>query len=146
MKQALFPHPRLFARIAPLALLLLASAGVHAEQFALSGGAEVPPVATSASGTGDIAVMPDHSVSGSVRISGMSPSMAHIHTGAVGKNGPPIVTLNKGADGSFGVPAGAKLSDAQYADYLAGNLYVNVHSAQNPGGELRGQLPGKPMR
>jgi hypothetical protein len=42
----------------------------------------------------------------------------------------------------FDAPAGAKLTDAQYAAYKAGNLYVNVHSAKNPGGEIRAQLKG----
>ena len=38
------------------------------------------------------------------------------------------------------VVAGAKLTDDQYAAYKAGNLYVNVHSAANKGGEVRGQI------
>ena len=38
------------------------------------------------------------------------------------------------------MPAGSVLSDEQYAAYLAGNLYINVHSAENKGGEIRGQL------
>ena len=37
---------------------------------------------------------------------------------------------------------GAKLTEAQYESYKAGKLYVNVHSARNPGGEIRGQLKG----
>ena len=36
--------------------------------------------------------------------------------------------------------AGAKLTDAQYDSFKAGNLYVNVHSAANKGGEIRAQL------
>jgi len=47
--------------------------------------------------------------------------------------------LTKNGD-TYTVPAGAKLSEAQYASFQAGNLYVNVHTAANPGGELRGQL------
>lgn len=142
-------RPGLLARIAPLAVLLLATAGLHAQQplsVVLAGTAEAPPVATSASGTGTITVMPDRTVSGTITTSGMTPTMAHIHEGAVGKNGPPIIHLSKTSNDSFSVPAGAKLSDAQYKAYVAGNLYVNVHSALHPDGEIRGQLPGKPMR
>lgn len=140
-------NSNLFRRLAPLALLLLASAGLHAGQpgsFPLSGAAEVPPIVTSASGTGEITVMPDRTVSGSVKIAGMTPTMAHIHEAAAGKNGPSIITLTPGTNNSYSVPAGAKLTEAQYASYKDGMLYVNVHSAQHPGGELRGQLP-KPV-
>lgn len=140
---------RLLNRAASLALLLLVSANLYAQQpmtITLKGDAEVPAVTTSAMGTAEINVAPDHKVSGSIRVSGLVPTMAHIHEGAVGKNGPPIVTLTKTGNDGFAVPADAKLSDAQYASYLAGNLYVNVHSAQFPNGEIRAQLLGKPMR
>jgi len=40
----------------------------------------------------------------------------------------------------FTVPAGAKLTDAQMQSLQSGNLYVNVHSAANPNGEIRAQL------
>jgi predicted small secreted protein len=107
----------------------------------LSGTQEVPPVKTSASGSGTITVGSDKSVSGSVTTSGVNGTAAHIHTGAAGQNGPVAVPLTKGADGNtWSVPAGAKLTDAQYDAYKAGNLYVNVHSAANKGGEIRGQL------
>lgn len=140
---------RLFTQALPLALLLLGSASLYAQQpmtTVLKGDAEVPAVTTTATGTVDISVKPDHKVSGSIKFSGLVPTMAHIHEGAVGKNGPPIITLVKAGDDSFTVPADAKLTEAQYASYLAGNLYVNVHSAKSPNGEIRAQLVGKPMR
>jgi hypothetical protein len=143
------PPRTLLVRIAPVVLLLLVSASLRAEQpftISLNGAAEVPPVATSATALGQFTVLPDRAVSGSIKISGMVPTMAHIHEAAVGKNGPPIITLSKSTDDSYAVPAGARLSEAQYKSYATGNLYVNVHSAQHPDGEIRAQLLGKPMR
>jgi hypothetical protein len=106
----------------------------------LSGDQEVPPVKTSATGAGTISVGADKSVSGSVTTSGVAGTMAHIHDAPPGKNGGVAVPLAKSGDNTWSVPAGAKLTDAQYESFKAGNLYVNVHSAANPGGELRGQL------
>jgi hypothetical protein len=40
----------------------------------------------------------------------------------------------------WSVPAGAKLTQEQYASFKAGNLYVNVHSAEHKPGEIRAQL------
>ena len=131
------------SRVAPFALLLMASANLHAQQpmlISLNGDAEVPPVTTSAKGTGQITVMPDRTVSGSIKVSGLVPTAAHIHEGAVGKNGPPIITLTQTARDSFVIPAGARLTNAQYTGFTSGNLYVNVHSAQYPNGEIRAQL------
>jgi hypothetical protein len=106
----------------------------------LSGDQEVPPVKTAASGGGTIVISSDKSVSGNISTTGVDATAAHIHDGPAGKNGPVIIPLTKGADNSWSVAAGAKLTDAQYASYLAGNLYVNVHSAANKGGEIRAQL------
>lgn len=109
----------------------------------LSGQQEVPPVSTSASASGTIIVSPDKSVSGSITVSGMEATAAHIHQGAPGQNGPVIIPLTKGSDDTWSVPSGAKLTDAQYKRYLAGSLYINVHSAAHKGGEIRAQLNPK---
>lgn len=106
----------------------------------LSGGEEVPPVSTTASGNGTITINPDMSVSGKVATSGVVGTMAHIHQAEAGKNGPVVIPLEKDGEHNWIVPAGAKLNEAQYQAYKAGQLYVNVHSAENKGGEIRGQL------
>jgi hypothetical protein len=106
----------------------------------LSGDQEVPPVQTSASGSGTITVDDDRSVKGKITTSDLKGTGAHIHEGAVGKNGPDIITLKKSSDNEWSVPGDAKLTDAQYDAYKAGNLYVNVHSDANKSGEIRGQL------
>jgi hypothetical protein len=106
----------------------------------LSGAEEVPPVTTSATGTGTINVSADKKVTGTIKTAGVEGIAAHIHIGATGKNGPPAVTLTKNPDGSWSVPANTTLTDEQLAKYQAGELYVNVHSAANKGGEIRGQV------
>lgn len=109
-------------------------------QVKLSGDQQSPPVTTSASGSGTITVNDDKTVSGSVTTSGVAVTAAHIHEGPPGKNGPVIVPMSKTAENTWSIGPGAKLTDAQYADFKAGNLYVNVHSAAYKGGEIRGQL------
>jgi len=106
----------------------------------LSGSQEVPAVTTTASGTGTITVGADHGVSGSVTTSGLVGTMAHIHEGPAGKNGPVIIPLTKNGNDGWTVPPGAKLTDAQYQAFKAGDLYLNVHSDQHKGGEIRAQL------
>ncbi|WP_310491354.1 CHRD domain-containing protein [Dechloromonas sp.] len=109
-------------------------------KFKLSGDMEVPPVATKASGEGMITIKPDMSVSGKVMTSGLTATMAHIHIGKAGANGPVVITLSKSGDNGWMVPEGSKLSADQYQAYKAGELYVNVHSAEYKPGEIRGQL------
>jgi hypothetical protein len=105
----------------------------------LTGTEEVPPVNVTGSGSGTIRVAADGAVSGSVSTTGVQGMMAHIHQGAKGQNGPIIIPLTKNGD-TYTVPAGAKLNDAQMQAFKAGQLYVNVHTARNKGGEVRGQL------
>jgi hypothetical protein len=84
----------------------------------------------------------DRSVKVNVTASGMTATASHIHMGAAGTNGPVIVPFAKTGDNAFASAPDAKLTDEQYAAYKAGNLYVNVHSAKSPGGEIRAQLKG----
>ena len=105
----------------------------------LTGANEVPPVTTSASGDGAISIADDGTVSGSVTTKGVQGTAAHIHMAAAGNNGPVIVPFTKEGD-TYKAPAGAKLNADQLKAFKSGNLYVNVHSAANPNGEIRGQL------
>jgi hypothetical protein len=132
---------RICAVVAAAALLVgLGTAAAAEVKVHLTGAEETPPVTTSASGTGSITIAADKTVTGTVTTTGIDSTVAHIHVGAPGVAGPPIITLSKGADGAWSVPAGSKLTDEQFASFKAGNLYVNVHSAAHPPGEIRGQL------
>ena len=123
--------------------VLLAAFGVaNAKDVAvsLSGDQEVPAVTSAAKGTGTITIADDRSISGSVKTTGVVGTMAHVHEAAPGQNGPPIITLEKKGENEWAIPGGSKLTDAQVASFNAGNLYVNVHSAEHKGGEIRSQL------
>lgn len=132
-------------RRALLAVSLLGPALAMAQtaNLELKGSNEVPANGSAAGGSGSITVAADKTVTGNITTTGIEGRAAHIHTGAAGANGPVIVALSKNGDNGWTVPAGAKLSDEQYAAYVAGTLYVNVHSAAFPGGEIRGQLQPK---
>jgi hypothetical protein len=127
--------------VATMAVLAV-SQTMGGQQVTLSGASEVPPVTTSATGTATVTIKDDRSVAVAVTVKDMTPTASHIHEGAAGANGPVIVPFTKTGDNTFASAPDAKLTDAQYAAYKAGNLYVNVHSAKNPGGEIRGQIKG----
>lgn len=110
------------------------------QQVTLAGANEVPPNQSSASGSGTVTVHSDRTVSADISVQGMNATAAHIHEAAQGKNGKVIVPLTKVGDNHFATPAGARLTEEQYAAYKAGDLYVNVHSKDHPGGEVRAQL------
>lgn len=106
----------------------------------LAGDQEVPAVTTAAKGSGTVTIGDDMSVKGTVTTTGIAATAAHIHVGAAGKNGPVAVPMVKSGDNAWTFAPGAKLNDDQMKAFKAGELYVNVHSAANPGGEIRGQL------
>ena len=144
---------------AQLALLTSGSLYFNAHSAALSGGEirgqigrnvrfarlsateEVPPTSSSASGTGTLVVDPaTRAASGSITVSGITATAAHIHLAATGGNGPIIVPLTNAGGGVFSVPAGTVLTAVQLLAYKQGNLYYNAHSVQFPTGEIRGQI------
>ena len=130
-------------RLKPLAVAALLAAAVGtalAADLKLTGDQEVPPNTSTSVGTGTITVAADGSVSGSVAAPGMAGMAAHIHVGAAGVNGPVIIPLTGSAGDTWTVPPGAKLTPEQMEAYKAGNLYVNIHTAEHKGGELRAQL------
>ena len=145
------PSPSLWMCLA-LAIVLSACAGTPPRtRTVLTGDKESPPVNTSASGLTDISARQSRcpsagssgncpTVQGTVTTTGVVGTAAHIHQAAAGQNGPVIVTLVKTGPDSWAVPTGTTLTDAQYDAYFAGLLYVNVHSAANPNGEIRAQL------
>jgi hypothetical protein len=64
--------------------------------------------------------------------------MAHFHGPAdPGKDAPPVVTV---PDPRLPIGGSVRLTDKEMADLEAGKWYFNVHTAANPGGEVRGQL------
>lgn len=133
-------------------LVVWCAGSAAAEPVALTGSQEVPPVTTSASGVADISVIvtkcPAASSSatdcptmvGTVSVSGVSGTAAHVHLAPAGKNGPVIVPLIRQNDTTWAVAPGTTITRDQYQAWWDGNLYVNVHSAANPGGEIRAQL------
>lgn len=111
----------------------------------LDGGQETPPVATNAFGVAGVKV---NATLDSLQIwslhSGLSGPItgAHFHTGAVGVAGPVAISLNNLISGNKvtgKLPlAGFPANTLQM--FLEGNMYLNVHTAANPAGEIRGQV------
>lgn len=117
----------------------------------LTGSQEVPPVTTNASGTTDIGALVSRcpagasssncpTVYGTVVTSGVEGTAAHIHMAPAGQSGPVIVPLVKKSASVWAVAPSTLLTEDQWRAYLDGNLYVNVHSDKNKGGEIRAQL------
>src|SRR3954469_11008559 len=86
--------------------------GSGAMKVSLTGAEEVPAASTQAKGSGSFRVAEDGTVSGSVTTEGVQGTMAHIHQGAKGQNGPVIIPLTKSGD-TYTVPEGRKLTPAQ---------------------------------
>ncbi len=130
--------------ISSIAFALILSAAYSAVfaaeiKVTLSGSQQNPPVTTSATGSATVTVNDDMTVSVSVTTTGIAATASHIHMAPAGQNGPVIVPFTKTGETWASAP-GAKLTEAQFAAFKAGNTYVNVHSAANPGGEIRGQI------
>jgi hypothetical protein len=117
------------------------ASGTQQFTVALSGEQEVPPTTSGALGTGTLSFdAATRNIIGSITLNGMTATAAHIHQADVGVNGPIIVSLTETAPGTWSVPAGSTLTDAQANALAAGGLYFNAHTTANPNGEIRGQI------
>ena len=123
----------------------------------LSGQNEVPPVQSSATGLAEFTPPVNDSIKYRINITGISGATgAHIHSGQTGENGDVVadlLTSMKVNDVSYGMTIRGNLSDSSLKgpmegktleDLVAamdsGQTYVNIHTTQNPDGEIRGQI------
>jgi hypothetical protein len=108
----------------------------------LDGKSEVPPNASTGTGTADIDYdAATKKLSWKLTYSGLSgpATAAHFHGPAeAGKNAGVALAIPDATKSP--VDGSATLTDAQAADLAAGKYYINVHTAANPGGEIRGQV------
>jgi hypothetical protein len=147
-----------FVLMLALALVALGSPALAGTNFVatLSGDQEVPARDTAARGVATFKLSADGStVTFKVNVANIDDVFAaHIHCGAVGESGPVGVTLFVGApadvngtlaQGTFTAPdpenaCGWTDLAAVLAAISSGDAYVNVHTSEFPGGEIRGQI------
>jgi hypothetical protein len=136
--------------------LAYASGGAITYAAELRPGNEIPPPNSTAFGSAFVTFDPiNNTIAFETNTSGIAnPSMAHIHRGAAGVNGPVIINFATNASQIAGGRASGAgpISVFQSQNILASDLtalanattaagyYVNVHSSLAPGGEVRGQL------
>ncbi|MCA8955671.1 MAG: CHRD domain-containing protein [Planctomycetes bacterium] len=104
----------------------------------LEGAQQVPPVSTTADGTACVRLNPDNTLTYITTTTGLTATAAHFHRAAKGTNGPVVIGFTGGPTTWSGTTRA--LTATEIADLRAGLWYVNVHTAANPGGEIRGQL------
>lgn len=129
--------------VAVAAAMVLVAPAARAEMMEfsadLTAAAQVPPVDSTATGSAAITVDTVAStISWTVTADGLTgePTAAHIH-GPAGptENAPPTIDMSSAI-----MEGSADITEAQLADLQAGNTYVNVHTAEFPDGEIRGQV------
>lgn len=114
------------------------------EEFvaSLSGAQEVPPVTTNGVGIGTFNLTQSQDkLKFRVVVGGLSGPITacHFHQGATGVAGPVVLDLFSLVNGNV-IEGEVTPTPAIVTAMLAGQIYINVHTAANPGGEIRGQL------
>ena len=124
-----------------IAMTSVASADKMTMKVTLNSAAEVPPNSSTATGTADVTFdTASRQLTWKVTYSGLTgpATMAHFHGPAEpGKNAPVVVPIPNPASGADG---SATLTEAQAEALIAGKYYINIHTAANKGGEIRGQV------
>jgi hypothetical protein len=124
------------------------TAALPAVTGAFSGAQEVPAVASAATGTFTGTLdKTTRELRFTITFAGISPTIAHLHLGAPGTKGNiflPFPFNNATSDGFDSPITGTSiLSPAQAAALVANGVYANLHSAAQPGGEIRADLSVK---
>jgi hypothetical protein len=117
---------------------------VFAMDVALTGANEVPPVTTTATGLAILRLTDDKVLYSKVTVNNLESNdtltVSHIHPGATGNNGSPLIFLCS-ALSDFGVlKISDPLPDVQYNQLLKDPMYVNAHSRRHGPGLIRGQI------
>ena len=108
----------------------------------MTGAQEVPPTTSLGNGTASVTLDADGTLHWTVSYQGLSgpATAAHFHGPALpGANAGVAVNIG-GATPGNPMQGSAHLNPTQIADLVAGRWYVNVHTAANPNGEIRGQV------
>lgn len=134
-----------FGGLALAGMLSLAQAAPVSFDVPLTGAQQVPPVQTSGSGSASLTYdAGTRVVTWNITFSGLSSpaTMAHFHgPAAAGKNASVKVWLShKGTEMTSPLTGQATLSPADAKLFEAGEMYINVHTKNNPDGEIRGQV------
>jgi hypothetical protein len=128
-------------RVLCLLVLALATSSLSAQTFVfdLRGDQEVPPVNSTASG-GCYGVLDQPGAQFSLTCvhNVVSATVMHIHRAPAGANGDIVFDLGDPASPVTATWTG--MTPADIADLLDGNLYLNIHTAGRPSGEIRGQI------
>ena len=109
----------------------------------MNGGAEVPgPGDSDGSGSVEITTVDrTDNLCYEISVRNIEPATAaHIHRGAPGVAGPPVVTLDAPADGESNGCLSVPSALVDEIERAPGAFYVNVHNAAFPNGAVRGQL------
>ncbi|MGZ5034066.1 MAG: CHRD domain-containing protein [Usitatibacter sp.] len=107
----------------------------------LSGAQETPPNSSTATGVGWLVVNPfTKGVAGRIETTGIVSTNAHVHRGPIGVLSPVVIPMTHSSAPVWVVPDGVTISDDLLLAFMTGGLYLNVHSAALPQGEIRGQL------
>lgn len=107
-----------------------------------------PDAPTTATGTAQFVLGEDGIIQAEVVHQGLAgpPTMAHIHRGAPGANGPVVVDFTPRLAGPFTIlgPGIRSLTPEERVTLFGGGMYFDIHTARNPDGEIFGQLRLKP--
>jgi uncharacterized repeat protein (TIGR01451 family) len=129
------------SRCVAIAFLLFVSMRISAQTFVfdLRGSQEVPPTPSVHSG-GCMGVLDQPGATFSLTCvhDVADATITHIHRAPAGANGG--IAFDLGDPSSPITATWTSMTDADIADLLAGNLYVNIHTAGRPAGEIRGQI------